>query len=234
MAKPASAPQTTLFDAELVDLPETMRWREWMGRVEAAVFASAEPVPREALARLVGRECVLDDLIADICDELKGRPYELAFVAGGFQHRTRARFADAIRAAANVPDHNQAPDLTKLEALVLAAVAYRQPVTRAALSEALGREVSRDVLARLKRIGLIGGGPRVAQAGALLTYVTTRRFLSVFGLATLRDLPEIEMVQGGGAMQSDMAHPGKPEDGKFDEATTPIRQAMGSMPRRWS
>jgi chromosome segregation and condensation protein ScpB len=65
-------------------------------------------------------------------------------------------------------------------------------VTRAALSEALGREVSRDVLARLKRIGLIGGGPRVAQAGAPLTYVTTRRFLSVFGLATLRDLPEIE------------------------------------------
>lgn len=185
------------FDAELADLPQEMRWREWMGRVEAAVFASAEPVPREALSRLVGRDCVLDDLIADIRDELKGRPYELASVAGGFHHRTRPRFAEAIRAAARISDQAKAPDLTKLESLVLAAIAYRQPVTRAALSEALGRDVSRDVLARLKRVGLIGGGPRAPFPGAPLTYVTTLRFLSVFGLATLRDLPEIEGMGEG-------------------------------------
>jgi segregation and condensation protein B len=197
MAKLDASP--AVFDPELPELPAEIRWREWMGRVEAAIFASAEPVPREALARLVGRTCVLDDLIADIRDELKGRPYELVFVAGGFQHRTRARFADAIRAAAKIPEHAEALDLTKLEALVLAAIAYRQPVTRAALSEALGRDVSRDVLARLKRIGLIGGGPRAPFPGAPLTYVTTAGFLSQFGLGTLRDLPVIEGIQDGTA-----------------------------------
>jgi segregation and condensation protein B len=191
-----------ILDAELTELPQEMRWREWMGRVEAAVFASAEPVPREALAKLVGRDCVLDNLIADIRDELKGRPYELASVGGGFHHRTRPRFAEAVRAAEKVPERDEAPDLTRLEALVLAAIAYRQPITRAALSEALGREVSRDVLARLKRTGLIGGGPRAPFPGAPLTYVTTPRFLSVFGLCTLRDLPEIEGIEDGVAEQS--------------------------------
>src|SRR5208337_4348297 len=88
-----------LFDRELADLPPDLRWREWMGRIEAAIFAARDPVPREVLALLVGESCVLDELIADIQFELASRPYELAFVAGGWRHRTRTRFADAIRAA---------------------------------------------------------------------------------------------------------------------------------------
>ena len=43
-----------LPDRDLADLPEGMRWREWMMRAEAAIFASPKPVPREALAGLVG------------------------------------------------------------------------------------------------------------------------------------------------------------------------------------
>jgi segregation and condensation protein B len=214
MAKPdmqAGAADTGLdlgLDVELADLPAEVRWREWMGRVEAAIFASAEPAPRAALARLVGKSCVLDDLIADIRDELKGRPYDLVFVAGGWQHRTRPRFAEAVRAAADSSGRMEAPDLTRLEMLALAAVAYRQPVTRAAMSEALGRDISRDVLARLKRLGLIGGGPRAPFPGAPLTYVTTQAFLSAFGLATLRDLPEIQGI--GEAVG------GEAEDGERD------------------
>ena len=45
-----------------------------------------------------GEDGKLDDLIGDIADELRARPYELAFVAGGYQFRTKSRFADAIRA----------------------------------------------------------------------------------------------------------------------------------------
>jgi chromosome segregation and condensation protein ScpB len=55
-------------------------------------------VPREALARLVGRGCNLDDLLSDIRDELRARPYELVNVAGGWQLRTKARYAGAVRA----------------------------------------------------------------------------------------------------------------------------------------
>jgi segregation and condensation protein B len=69
------------LDAELLDLPPAARWREWMLRVEAAVFASAKPVPREALVRLVGDDCRFDDLIADLIHELRGRPYDLTLGA---------------------------------------------------------------------------------------------------------------------------------------------------------
>jgi segregation and condensation protein B len=227
---------SALFDPELTGMPEEIRWREWMGRVEAAVFASAEPVPREALARLVGRDCVLDDLIADICDELRARPYELVFVAGGWQHRTKARFADAVRAAAKIPERNEVPDLTRLEALVLAAIAYRQPITRAALSGILGQNVSRDILARLKRIGLIGGGPRAPFPGAPLTYMTTAGFLSRFGLGTLRDLPEIEGIEGSsgaGSTSGDEWLPGAAlddglvEDGMIENDPAPVEALRG-------
>ena len=41
------------FDTELAELPEELRWREWMGRVEAVIFACPTPVSGEALARAV-------------------------------------------------------------------------------------------------------------------------------------------------------------------------------------
>jgi segregation and condensation protein B len=96
-----------------MELPEAARWREWMGRVEAVIFAAPSPVPREALARVVGSTCNLDDLIADIRDELRARPYELVFVAGGYRLRTKPHFAPAIRTAGG-GDLRQAsaPELT--------------------------------------------------------------------------------------------------------------------------
>ena len=56
-------------------------------------------MPREALVRLVGEDCRFDDLIADLIHELRGRPYDLTLVAGGYALRTKTRFAPAIRAA---------------------------------------------------------------------------------------------------------------------------------------
>jgi len=44
-----------LLDRELADLPPDLRWREWMLRVEAVIFAAAEPVGLETLARVVGK-----------------------------------------------------------------------------------------------------------------------------------------------------------------------------------
>ena len=87
------------LDLDLEDLPAPARWREWMGRVEAVIFASAEPVFRENLARVVGKACNLELIIDDIRDELSGRPYELVSVAGGWSFRTKLGFGDAIRAA---------------------------------------------------------------------------------------------------------------------------------------
>jgi chromosome segregation and condensation protein ScpB len=84
MGRPKRREQESSFDPELAELPEGARWREWLGRVEAAIFASREPVARDTLARLVGPRCNLDDLLSDIRDELRARPYELVHVAGGW------------------------------------------------------------------------------------------------------------------------------------------------------
>ena len=54
MGRPKDASCTNSFDPVLMELPEAVRWREWMGRVEAVIFAARTPVSREALARLVG------------------------------------------------------------------------------------------------------------------------------------------------------------------------------------
>src|SRR5271169_4949473 len=78
MARPRKPDGDLDLDLNLEDLPAPARWREWMGRVEAVIFASAEPVLRENLARVVGKACNLDLIIDDIRDELRGRPYERA------------------------------------------------------------------------------------------------------------------------------------------------------------
>jgi segregation and condensation protein B len=192
------------LDVELADLPPAARWREWMLRVEATIFASARPVPREALVRVVGQTCRFDDLIADLTHELRGRPYDLVLVAGGYALRTKARFTPAVRAAnpGGLPDDGLA-DLTRTETFALTAIAYLQPVTRGEISRLAGREISRDVIAALKRHGLIDGAIRAPAPGAPFAYVTTRKFLEAFGFASLRDLPDLERLKAEGLPQRD-------------------------------
>jgi segregation and condensation protein B len=194
-------PSEGLFDRELDHLPPEMRWREWMHRVEATIFAASEPVTRETLARIVGKSCSIDLLIDDIREELRGRPYDLVAVAGGWKHLTRPAYADAIRAA--VGGSERAVDLTQSEVLVLMCIAYFQPITRAELSSFFGKEVSRDLIGRLRAAGLIGSGPRSPTPGAPYTYVTTKEFLLEFGLDTLRDLPDFEALEDAGLLSKE-------------------------------
>lgn len=70
--------QPAFLDTELEHLPPELRWREWMGRVEAVILAANEPVPREVLARVVGKSCNVDLVIDDIRAELASRPYARA------------------------------------------------------------------------------------------------------------------------------------------------------------
>lgn len=191
--------QEVLYDRELEDLPPELRWREWMLRVEAVIFASAEPVSRETLARVVGNDCSIDLLIDDLVEELRDRPYELVAVSGGWQHRTRPRFADTIRAS-SAPTRGGAAALSEFEAMVLMAVAYYQPITRGELSKIFGKEVSRDTIGNLRGAGFIGSGPRSPTPGAPYAYVTTPHFLSAFGMETLRDLPDIEALDDAGLL----------------------------------
>lgn len=172
-----------------------------MGRVEAVIFASPEPVGREVLVRVVGRECNLDLIIDDIRGELRGRPYELVSVAGGWQHRTRKGFADAIRTATGLEAETK--PLSQSDALILMCIAYFQPITRGELGQFFGKEVSRDTIGHLRGLGFIAAGPRSPTPGAPYTYVTTPAFLSHFGFDTLRDLPDMEALEDAGLLSKD-------------------------------
>lgn len=158
--------QPALLDTELEHLPSELHWREWMGRVEAVIFSASEPVTRNVLARVVGRNCNIELIIEDIRAELAGRPYELVAVAGGWQHRTRKVFGDAIHAAFGTAGQGT-KELSQSEVLVLMCIAYFQPITRGELSSFFGKEVSRDLIGVLRAQDLIASGPRSPQPGAI-------------------------------------------------------------------
>ena len=183
------------LDRELDHLPAPLRWREWVLRIEAVLFASANPVPREDLARVVGKEASLDLLIEDLAAELEGRAVEVARVGAGWVLRTRAVYSPAIREAADVGD--QALNLSAFDLAVLAAIAYHQPISRDGLKDIFGKEISRDLIGRLSERALISTGPREPRRGAPHTFVTTDGFLAAFGLETLLDFTDQELHMDG-------------------------------------
>ena len=186
---------TPLFDRLLTDLPPELRWREWMRRIEAVLFASARPVPREDLARVVG-DVSVELLVEDLSASLEGHAFEVVKVADCWMLRTRPSLAPVIHAAADVGD--QVSNLGEFDIAVLAAIAYHQPITRDGLKDIFGKEISRDLIGRLHERNLIGTGPRAPRRGAPYTYVTTDQFLVAFGLETLADLPDQEQMQDAG------------------------------------
>lgn len=186
----------TDLDRDLEDLPQELRWWEWMRRIEAVLFASASPVPRDDLARVVGQGVSVDLLIEDLIADLEGRSFEVAKVSGGWMLRTRPIYASAVKAAADVGDQDF--ELREYDVAVLAAIAYHQPVTRGGLKDIFGKEISRELIGRLHARGLIGTGPRSPRRGAPYTYVTTEQFLVAFDLETLQDLPDREQLEDAG------------------------------------
>lgn len=191
-----SKPRDAELDRDLAGHPPDRRWREWMGRIEAVLFASPTPVSREVLAGVVGQGASVDLLIDDLSADLEGRAIEIAKVAGGWMFRTRPAFASAIRAAAG-PEQTRS-ELSEYDVAVLAAIAYHQPITRDALNDIFGKEVSRDLIGRLHARGLIGTGPRSPRRGAPYTYVTTDQFLVLFDLTSLQDLPDRDALADAG------------------------------------
>lgn len=187
------------LDRELADLPVELRWREWMRRIEAVLFASASPVSRDDLARVVGQGASVDLLVADLAVDLESRPYEVAPSGSGWMLRTRSAYAPAIRAAADVGA--QAIDLSEFDLTVLTAIAYRQPISRDGLKGIFGKEISRDLIGRLSSRNLIATGPREPRRGAPYTFVTTEAFLAAFDMKSLEDLTDLEQRLDAGLQE---------------------------------
>jgi len=161
---------------------------------EALILASPEPIPLARLAKLIPRctpakaRILVDELNAEYVDQQ--RAFGICEVAGGYQMRTHSEFASYLQQLRNTrPLRLSNPALE-----TLAIVAYRQPVTRAEVENVRGVEagpVMRSLLER-KLIKLVG---HREVPGRPMLYATTKRFLEVFGLAKLEDLPTLRELE---------------------------------------
>ena len=160
--------------------------------LEAALFASARPVPVEELSALDPEASPA--AIAAALDEIRehydsdGHGVELSEIGGGWQILTRAEYTEAIeRAQLAVRPHR----LSAAALESLAIIAYRQPIGRAEIEEIRGVNVG-GVLKSLHERGLIDIVGRGEGLGRPLLYGTTPLFLEQFALRHLEELPRAD------------------------------------------
>ena len=114
-----------------------------------------------------------------------GRAFRVEHVAGGYQLLTRRKLAPWLRRLAHVPGETRlsAPALE-----TLAVIAYRQPVPRADIEAIRGVNCG-EILRQLMDRDLVRIGGRSEELGRPYLYATTKRFLELFGLNQIDELP---------------------------------------------
>jgi segregation and condensation protein B len=166
--------------------------------IEAALMAADEPLTLRRLAAVAelkdGAEArrVVQRLQA--LYDRDGTAFQVEELAGGFQLLTRPAFHPWL---ARLRRSGSEVRLTPTQRETLAIVAYRQPITRADVEAVRGVQSS-EVLHQLMEKGLVRIAGRDDSLGRPVLYGTTRKFLQVFGLRNLRDLPQAEDLTGPG------------------------------------
>jgi len=167
--------------------------RPLASRVEALLFASGQALTAGRIAKALG---VATDAVAVALTELVARwqsrddAFELVEIAGGYRFMTRPEYHEDVAALRGKPG----PERLSPAALeTLAVVAYRQPITRAAVEAVRGVQAG-PVLRLLIEHDLIKIAGRSDEPGHPLLYGTTRRFLDHFGLPSLDKLPDLKDV----------------------------------------
>ena len=122
----------------------------------------------------------------------RGRAFRVEEVASGYQLLTRTKFATWLRRLGHVPTELRlsAPALE-----TLAVIAYRQPVPRADLEAVRGVNCG-EILRQLMERDLVRICGRGEELGRPYLYATTKRFLQVFGLLNLDQLPRADVLRG--------------------------------------
>ncbi len=165
-----------------------------LARVEASLLLADEPLTSRKIAdaaglqdgnearKLLGRLRELYD--AD------GTSFQIVELAGGYQLLTRERFHPwLVRLRRTGHDAR----LTSAALETLAVIAYRQPIMRAEIERIRGVNCV-DLIRTLMERGLVRVAGRHDSLGRPQLYGTTRRFLQLFGLNTLKDLPEVDAL----------------------------------------
>jgi segregation and condensation protein B len=154
---------------------------------EAVIFASREPVTARTLANLLPETSDIDSVLAALAARYEHAGVQLAAVAGGWQFRTAADLAPALRKVVALPRR-----LPRVAMETLAIVAYHQPVTRSEIEDIRGAALSQATLDLLLELALITTRGRRETPGRPMLWGTTPAFLVQFGLGDLRDLPKRE------------------------------------------
>lgn len=163
--------------------------------IEALLFAGGPPLDAARLAELVGDGG--DERVIEAIAQLnqhyfrQGRPYEIRRVRTGLQMVLRPEFSAIAR---RLRGHSREVRLSVAAIEVLSIIAYRQPIGLQAIDSDRGFD-SAAIVRQLRRRNLIE--PVEAPEGESRTghFRTTRRFLELFHLATLDDLPRVQELE---------------------------------------
>ena len=159
--------------------------------IEAILFAAGYPVKYEKLSDVIGlSQRDIRGLVESMVREYDGRGIQLLLYPDTCQLTTKEVFAPYIREALGI---KRGGNLSNSSLEVLAVVAYNQPVTRAYVDTVRGVDSSYAVTSLLDK-NLIEAVGRLDAPGRPMLYGTTDKFLRVFGLSSLADLPETEAL----------------------------------------
>jgi segregation and condensation protein B len=162
--------------------------------IEALLFASDAPLSAARLGDLAGIEST--KAVKACIEELNakyaaaGLSFRIEEIARGYQMLTLPAYHAVLHKLNKQRDETRLSEAA-LEAL--AVIAYKQPIIRADVESIRGVACG-DVMNRLRDMGLIRVVGRAEVVGRPLLYGTTKKFLDVFGLADLADLPPMEAL----------------------------------------
>jgi len=162
--------------------------------VEAVLFASDEPLPEARLANIVETSAKQVRQHIESLNE-KYQTHNNAFrieqIAGGYQMLTLSPYNHWLKKLLRARSDSK---LSPAALETLAIIAYKQPIMRADIEAIRGVAVG-EVVRSLCYKGLVKIVGRAEVLGRPMLYGTTKRFLEVFGLNTLKDLPKIEELK---------------------------------------
>jgi segregation and condensation protein B len=162
--------------------------------IEALLLASETPLSIERIRDLLPEiektklQQIIEELIQDY--ETQKRGFLPQAVAGGYQFRTRAEFAPWIRKLRG----SRATSISPAALETLAVIAYRQPIVKAEIDKIRGVDVSGTLkgLLEKKLVRIMG---RKDVPGKPIIYGTTKKFLEVFNLNDLSELPTLRELK---------------------------------------
>jgi segregation and condensation protein B len=171
-----------------------MEREEQLRIVEALVVGAPEPVSAAQLASIVPgcTPALARELVEELNESwrVQGRAVEIWEVAGGWQVRTRPEYKGYLQQL----ERDRPVRLSRAALETLAVVAYKQPATRAEIEHVRGVDVGAVLRSLVERKLVRIAGHREVP-GRPIVYGTTRRFLEVFGLPALSDLPTLREIQ---------------------------------------